>query len=249
MHLALATSTDDPAFAAEPFTTEDLIRDARRIETQIAATLDAVKAKTPTLDDQAASDAGRLLSRRLALLSRAQSISSIAAAGQRIRIHGDYHLGQTLRTSALSTRLATEPGADDGDFVLLDFEGEPARPLSERRQKQSPLKDVAGMIRSLSYAAHSGLDQFLTANQEIEHAKNSPNLSAWADFWQNSASSEFLRAYRETIAANPALLPAAPQAQALLEVYLLEKGLYELLYEVNNRPSWLHIPLAGILAL
>ncbi|MGA2848018.1 MAG: maltose alpha-D-glucosyltransferase [Terracidiphilus sp.] len=249
MHLALATSTDDPAFAAEPFTTEDLIRDARRIETQIAATLDAVKAKTPTLDDQAASDAGRLLSRRLALLSRAQSISSIAAAGQRIRIHGDYHLGQTLRTSALSTRLATEPGADDGDFVLLDFEGEPARPLSERRQKQSPLKDVAGMIRSLSYAAHSGLDQFLTANQEIEHARNSQNLSAWADFWQNSASSEFLSAYRETIAANPALLPAAPQAQALLEVYLLEKGLYELLYEVNNRPSWLHIPLAGILAL
>jgi maltose alpha-D-glucosyltransferase/alpha-amylase len=247
MHLALATPTDDAAFAAEPFTAEDLIRDARRIESQIAATLETVKAKIPTLSDQSAGDAGMLLSRRLALVARAQSISSIAAAGQRIRIHGDYHLGQTLRTGGAQSEV--ESGTDDGDFVLLDFEGEPARPLSERRQKQSPLKDVAGMIRSLSYAAHSGLDQFLTANHGAEPAKDSDDLAAWADFWQNSASCVFLRAYRETIAANPDLLPPAQQAQELLEVYLLEKALYELLYEVNNRPSWLHIPLAGILAL
>ena len=105
------------------------------------------------------------------------------------------------------------------------------------------------MIRSLSYAAHSGLDQFLNANPEGEFGKNSGNLAAWADIWQNSASREFLRAYRDTIATNPTLLPAAPQAQALLEVYLLEKALYELLYELNNRPAWLRIPLAGILAL
>jgi maltose alpha-D-glucosyltransferase/alpha-amylase len=249
MHLALATPTDDPAFAAESFTTEDLIRDAHRIEAQIAVTLETVKAKTPDLSDQSTGDASLLLSRWPVLVARANSITSIAAAGQRIRIHGDYHLGQTLRTSGPSSELARESGTDDGDFVLLDFEGEPARLLSERRQKQSPLKDVAGMIRSLSYAAHSGLDQFRTADHGVEHAKDSNNLTAWANFWQNSASCVFLRAYRETIAVNPALLPPAQQSQALLGVYLLEKALYELLYEVNNRPSWLHIPLAGILAL
>jgi maltose alpha-D-glucosyltransferase/alpha-amylase len=249
MHLALATPTDDPAFAAEPFTTEDLIRDARRIEAQISAALEVVKAKIGTLDDQAAGDAGLLLSRRLALFTRAHSMTGIAAAGQRIRIHGDYHLGQTLRTSGASRENGIESGAVDGDFVLLDFEGEPARLLSERRQKQSPLKDVAGMIRSLSYVAHSGLNQFLTANQGAEHTQDIEKLNAWANFWQNSASCEFLRAYRETIAANPALLPSAQPSQALLDGYLLEKALYELLYELNNRPSWLRIPLAGILAL
>jgi maltose alpha-D-glucosyltransferase/alpha-amylase len=249
MHLALATPTHDPAFAAEPFTAEDLIRDARRIEAQINAALDTIKAKVPTLDDQAVGDAGLLLSRRPALLSRTRSITGIAAAGQRIRIHGDYHLGQTLRTSGASRENGLESNEEDGDFVLLDFEGEPARLLSERRQKQSPLKDVAGMIRSLSYAAHSGLNQFLTANQGAEHAQGSENLTAWAAFWQNSASCEFLRAYRETISANPALLPSAQRSQALLDVYLLEKALYELLYELNNRPAWLRIPLAGILAL
>jgi maltose alpha-D-glucosyltransferase/alpha-amylase len=121
--------------------------------------------------------------------------------------------------------------------------------LAERRQKQSPLKDVAGMIRSLSYAAYSALDQFLAANPELMRGPGSDSLLAWAVFWQDSTSSEFLRAYRETIAANPVLLPSPQQSQALLAAYMLEKALYELLYELNNRPSWLRIPLAGILAL
>jgi len=249
MHLALATPTEDIAFAAEPFTAEDLVRDSQRIEAQISTTLEAVKAKIPTLSDQVTGDAGLLLSRRPAFFARANSITTLAKAGQRIRIHGDYHLGQTLRTGGGSRDLAGKSSMDDGDFVLLDFEGEPARLLSERRQKQSPLKDVAGMIRSLSYAAHSGLDQFLTANGGIGSVRDTERLTAWADLWQNSASCEFLRAYRETIAANPALLPPARESQAMLDVYLLEKALYELLYELNNRPSWLRIPLAGILAL
>ncbi|MGA9669431.1 MAG: maltose alpha-D-glucosyltransferase [Terracidiphilus sp.] len=249
MHLALASLNGDPAFAAEPFATEDLIRDARRIEAQITAAFDSIKAKISTLNDQIAGDAGLLLSRRLTLTTRANSITGIAAAGQRIRIHGDYHLGQTLRTGGASKEGGIESGETEGDFVLLDFEGEPARPLSERRQKQSPLKDVAGMIRSLSYAAHSGLDQFVAANQVAEPTQDTETLRAWAAFWQNSASCEFLRAYRETIAANPALLPSDLQSQALLDAYLLEKALYELVYELNNRPAWLRIPLDGILAL
>jgi maltose alpha-D-glucosyltransferase/alpha-amylase len=165
----------------------------------------------------------------------------------RTRIHGDYHLGQTLRTEAGSD--TTNAAGVDGDFVVLDFEGEPARPLGERRRKQSPLKDVAGMIRSLSYAAYSGLDQYTSSDSKPAGTNAVDNLQAWAIFWQDSASSEFLRAYRATIAANPALLPSNQQSQALLKAYLLEKALYELLYELNNRPAWLIIPLAGILAL
>jgi maltose alpha-D-glucosyltransferase/alpha-amylase len=236
----LATRTSDPAFVAEPFTTDDLAREAQRIDAQITSTLEALKIKLSTLKDLTADDAGLLLSRRIDLFARANAITSLPGGGQRIRIHGDYHLGQTLRVEG-------NQAASMGDFVLLDFEGEPARPLSERRQKQSPLKDVAGMIRSLSYVAFSGLDRFLRS--ELANSTAQGNLTAWATFWQNSTSSEFLRAYRETIAANPALLPAPEQAQALLAAYMLEKALYELLYELNNRPTWLRIPLAGILAL
>jgi len=243
MHLALANPTDDPAFAAEPFTDEDLAQDAHRIEAQVVAALEALKLKIATLDDSVTDDAARVLSRRAELLGRSRSITSVKAAGQRIRIHGDYHLGQVLRTRGPEA----EKGTDAGDFVLLDFEGEPARPLAERRQKQSPLKDVAGMLRSLSYAAFSGLDQYVKANPDA--AGDAERLSAWSACWQNSVSAEFLCAYRKTLAAKPALLPSPPQAQSLLDAYLFEKALYELLYELNNRPAWLRIPLAGILTL
>jgi len=243
LHLALATPTKDANFAAEPYGPEDRARDGQRIEAQIDSTLEALKIKIATLKGGAADKAGLLLSRRRDLLARAHAIVSSTTTGQRIRIHGDYHLGQTLRT----------PAAGDskqiGDFVLLDFEGEPARPLIERRQKQSPLKDVAGMIRSFSYAAYSALDQFMSANPESKSGVDCERLTAWAVLWQNSVSGEFLRAYRETIASNPDLLPPPEQSQALLQAYLLEKALYELLYELNNRPAWLHIPIAGILTL
>jgi maltose alpha-D-glucosyltransferase/alpha-amylase len=232
MHLALATTTDDPAFAAEPYTTDALAIDAKRIETQISQTLDALRRGMSQLTDVTADSAALLLSQRIDLLTRAQAVSSAPpeAAGQRIRIHGDYHLGQILRTKA--------------DYVILDFEGEPARSLAERRAKQSPLKDVAGMLRSFSYAAYAGLDQF--AQRRPEAAKNS---EPWARLWQNAVATEFLRAYKLSVAANPHLIPQPAQAQALLNAYLLEKSLYELLYELNNRPAWVRIPLAGILAL
>jgi maltose alpha-D-glucosyltransferase/alpha-amylase len=137
MHLALATPSNDPAFAADLLAPEDLSRDSLRIQEQITQAFDALKAKFPTLPDETADRAALLLSRRRELLSRAQTIANTQPSGRRIRIHGDYHLGQTLRTAE-----------NGGDFVLLDFEGEPARPVAERRRKQSPLKDVAGMVRS-----------------------------------------------------------------------------------------------------
>jgi maltose alpha-D-glucosyltransferase/alpha-amylase len=253
MHLALAISTAAPAFSAEPLTPEDLAHDARRIDGQIATTLEALRVKLPTLKDLTADEAALLLSRRMDLFARANAITTSTPAGQRIRIHGDYHLGQVLRTIGTSIESPMESGQaperGPEDFVILDFEGEPARSLAERRQKRSPLKDVAGMIRSLSYAAHAGLQKYLAANPELARTGGSSHFAAWAAFWQNSTSTEFLCAYREAIAANPALLPPNPQSQSLLGAYLLEKALYELLYELNNRPDWLRIPLAGILSL
>ncbi len=230
MHLALATDTNDEAFRAEPFAQEDLEADARRIEAQINNTLAAVKVRIFTLKDETADDAGMILSRRIELFARASAIMAATASGQRIRIHGDYHLGQVLRAK--------------NDFVLLDFEGEPARPLAERRRKQCPLKDVAGMLRSFSYAAAAGLDQYVQRHPDRQKA-----LEPWSKLWQNAMSTEFLRAYRQTAAAKPGLLPEPEQAGALLNAYLLEKALYELLYELNNRPAWVRIPLAGILTL
>ncbi len=232
MHLALATPTDDAAFAAEPFETEHLLADARRIDTQITQTLDALKRGMSNLADLTADSAALLLSQRLDLFERARAIATTSPekAGLRTRIHGDYHLGQILRTKA--------------DYVILDFEGEPARSLAERRAKQSPLKDVAGMLRSFSYAAYAGLEQF--SQRRPEAAKNS---EPWARLWQNAVATAFLGAYKLAIGANPHLIPQPEQAQLLLNAYLLEKSLYELLYELNNRPAWVRIPLAGILAL
>jgi maltose alpha-D-glucosyltransferase/alpha-amylase len=148
----------------------------------------------------------------------------------RIRIHGDYHLGQVLYAN--------------NDFFILDFEGEPARSLAERRAKYSPLKDVAGMLRSFSYAAYAGL---------LAHTARRPDdlerLEAWANLWEEWSSAVFLKAYRET-AGGASFLPADErQFQRLLDAYLLDKALYELLYELNNRPSWVRIPLRSILSL
>jgi len=245
MHLALATHTKDPAFAAEPFTAEDLNRDSLRIQDQLLSAFAALKAGLANLPDEVADDAAALLARRRELLARARAIAGGDAAGKRIRIHGDYHLGQTLRVNGTAASGSSTPPEHPGDFVLLDFEGEPARPLAERRRKQSPLKDVAGMIRSFSYAAHSALAQFLVVNKD----RAGDNVNNWARLWESAASAEFLRAYRAAAGESPGLLPPPARAQDLFAGYLLEKALYELLYELNNRPAWLRIPLGGILSM
>jgi maltose alpha-D-glucosyltransferase/alpha-amylase len=151
-------------------------------------------------------------------------VGNVSDLGARMRIHGDYHLGQLLRTP--------------GDFLIVDFEGEPARPLADRRRKHSPLKDVAGMLRSFSYAAHAALPESPSAT-----------LLAWASLWEADAANAFLFGYRKTLAARPDLLPQLQHAQILLHTLLLEKALYELLYELNNRPAWLPMPLKGLAAL
>lgn len=233
MHLALATTTDDPAFAAEDFAHRDLCADASRIESQLILSLGALERSLSGLTGVNASNAAIVLSRRDDLMGRTRAITSTTATnfGKRIRIHGDYHLGQILHSHS--------------DFVILDFEGEPAKPLSARRAKQSPLRDIAGMLRSFGYAAYAALHAL-----EIQAADAIKNMEFWAELWQNAVSVEFLRAYKTTIGATkPHLIPPAPEAQILLDAYLLEKALYELLYELNNRRTWVRIPLAGILTL
>src|SRR5262249_31657767 len=144
----------------------------------------------------------------------------------KIRIHGDYHLGQLLWV--------------ESDYYVLDFEGEPARPLGERRRKESPLKDVAGMLRSFSYAAYAAL--FLHADGQTE---TFTRLEPWGRAWIRWTSAAFLKGYL-SIAGNAAFVPAAPvQRAALLELFLIDKALYELQYELNNRPDWVRIPRRG----
>jgi maltose alpha-D-glucosyltransferase/alpha-amylase len=248
MHRSLSEHANLPAFAPESITRQDLIRDSERIEAQIKSALEALKQKIPALDDQTSDVAGLLLSRRLDLKARAGALAGLDAGGQRIRIHGDYHLGQTLRTEVAGGNDG-DGSARRGDFVILDFEGEPARSLEERRLKHSPLKDVAGMMRSFSYVSFFALDRFVTARGQEMRAADCGLSAGWARLWQNYASAIFLWAYRDTICAAPVLLPPPKESQILLNAYLLEKALYELLYELNNRPTWLHIPMNGILTL
>ena len=222
LHLALATETQVAAFRAEPASAADLDRDAMRLETQIETTFRAIRQRFAYLPEEMLAPIATLLSRRADLQAIAAGLRNLSPqqAGMRTRIHGDYHLGQILRTA--------------DDFVLLDFEGEPARALEERRQKQSPLKDVAGMVRSFSYAAATG---YGTAP--------SPARTAW----QTSATDAFMRGYHDAMTARAGHTGTTAAAAQMLQAYLLEKALYELLYEINNRPDWLPIPLSGILEL
>ena len=148
-------------------------------------------------------------------------------SAMRTRLHGDFHLGQVLWTGR--------------DFVFVDFEGEPARPISTRRIKRSPLRDVAGMIRSFQYAAHQGLTHVVAVGTDEHRA-----LAGWADYWYVWASSAFLRSYLRTVEGAP-FIPAERDPRAgLLNVFLLEKAIYELGYELNNRPEWVRLPMYGI---
>jgi maltose alpha-D-glucosyltransferase / alpha-amylase len=230
MHLALASPTHDPAFMPEPVSSLDIDRLREELILHATSAFDALKENVARLPDGVLERAGLVLSRRTLVLDRFRQLSATEIHALRTRIHGDYHLGQVLRSK--------------GDFVILDFEGEPARSLAERRTKQSPLKDVAGMLRSFSYAAFSALMKYSTRRPEDFH-----RLEPWTRLWEQSVWSAFLRTYCE-YAKGVSVVPSEPQLfQQLLEAYVIDKALYELAYELNNRPNWVVIPLTGILAL
>jgi maltose alpha-D-glucosyltransferase/alpha-amylase len=188
--------------------------------------LQLVEQRIGTLNEASRPYAEAVLDGREAVLARFDELRTLNHAGSRIRIHGDYHLGQVLRT--------------EEDFMILDFEGEPDRPIAYRRARQSPLKDVAGMIRSYSYAAYAALFAF-TIHSPDSHAV----LEPWADTWQYWVADAFLNGYHAS-AGHSVLIPRGRPWDRLLRAFVIDKALYELGYEVNHRPDWVRIPLIGI---
>jgi maltokinase len=210
MHTVLASDPGDPAFAPEEPSDESLALLTATIDEEI----ERVFLELPD-DDSVAPIAGHAAQVR----DRLQLLSHVGARGRLIRTHGDLHLGQTMLS-------------DDG-WVVLDFEGEPARPLLERRRKRSPLRDVAGMLRSFAYAASAS---------ELQRSRAAP------EGWEDRAREAFLGGYLEAV--DSALVPPgeAP-TRTMLSIFELEKAVYELRYELNNRPDWVGIPVAGIARL
>ncbi|HMJ63061.1 MAG TPA: alpha-glucosidase C-terminal domain-containing protein, partial [Bryobacteraceae bacterium] len=230
MHLALASPADDPAFAPEPTTADDLQSLVTDMRKRAAGVFDVLKGNVSQLPDDLVEIAGLVLARRRQMVESFGRLEHRQIRPLRTRIHGNYALGQVLRVKS--------------DYIIADFDGEPARSLSERRAKQSPLKDVAGMLRSFSYAAYVTLMNY-TARRPEDLAR----LMPWARLWERSTAGAFLRAYRDTAGAAE-YLPADPgDFRQVLRAYLLDKALAELLYELNNRPAWVRIPLEGILSL
>jgi maltose alpha-D-glucosyltransferase / alpha-amylase len=232
MHLALASDASDRAFAPETFEKKDLDAVTAGTMGQAQKALLSLEQAVDghTLPAELVDRARELLAARDAVLEQVRSAPALEFSASKIRVHGDYHLGQVLWT--------------EGDFYILDFEGEPARPLHERQLKQSPLKDVAGMMRSFSYAAHAGLFAVGVARPEQVEA-----LEPWAHIWQTWATGAFLQGYFTTVDRALFLPAEVSQRDALLRLFVLDKALYELNYELNNRPDWVRIPLLGLLEL
>ena len=230
LHLALASSSAAPGFAPEPFTLEFREGLDGVFHDLAVQNFKTLRAKLAELPESAGALAKEVLALEDDALLVLHSVLEREIGAVRTRIHGDYHLGQVLFTGS--------------DFFIIDFEGEPARPLNERRNKRSPLQDVAGMLRSFHYAARSASmaaqDRLARSHQPDGH------VDKLAAQWRALASAEFLRNYR-LAAGDARFLPSSShEFAALLRVHVLEKAIYELGYELNNRPSWVAIPLEGI---
>lgn len=210
MHSVLGSDNEDPSFAPEETSAEALGLLIARVDEEIQSVFFDLPDDTEAVDP--VRGRGEEVRERLSMLA------SIGDLGRVIRLHGDFHLGQTLWSR--------------DDWVLIDFEGEPARTLPERRRKRSPLRDVAGMLRSFAYVS-SALPMLRGAEPPAG--------------WEAAAREEFLGGYRATI--EPALVPSGTAFDRLLAVFELEKAVYELRYELNNRPAWSHIPVAGIMRM
>jgi maltose alpha-D-glucosyltransferase / alpha-amylase len=230
MHMALASSPENPDFAPESFSElyqRSIYQGMRGLARK---TLRLLRGRVKDLAPEMQADARNLLSLEQELVDRFRAVVGRKLSGSRIRCHGDYHLGQVLYTGR--------------DFVIIDFEGEPSRRVSERRIKRSPLRDVAGMIRSFDYASQSVL---INRISEVVQKDEMPVFQEWARFWSQWISVQFLSAYLNTIGQAEFATREAGEIRTLLDLFLLEKAIYELAYELNNRPTWVRVPLTGIL--
>jgi maltose alpha-D-glucosyltransferase/alpha-amylase len=234
LHLTLAAETGDPAFAPEPLTALDrrpLYQSLRNLSLPVFQTL---RQHRPTLDGTAQRAARQVLAREAEVLGSFRALLQRPLTAKRLRCHGNYHLKQVLCTGT--------------DLVIIDFEGEPARPLFERRLKRPVLHDVAGMLRSFHYAVQVASTRE-TPPAEARRTKRADSVVAWVRFWQYWVSATFLTSYHAT-AIQGALLPEAhEELHVLLHICMLARAVYELGYELHHRPDWVEIPLQGILQL
>jgi maltose alpha-D-glucosyltransferase/alpha-amylase len=235
LHATLASADGDPAFAPEPYTRlyqrslyQTLRNTARR-------NLRLLRRAMGRLEPHDRELAERVLRSEPDLFQRFSAVVDRPLTGSRIRYHGDFHLGQVLYTGK--------------DFVIIDFEGEPGRSLADRRIKRSPLRDVAGMLRSFDYATHAGLRDQVERGLVERDSDAYRELVRWGRTWCSWAAATFLGSYLATAGAARFLPEDEEELRMLLELFALEKALYEVGYEVSSRPDWVQIPLAGIVHL
>jgi maltose alpha-D-glucosyltransferase/alpha-amylase len=231
LHLALARRTGDPAFDPEPVQAGDLQRWAAAVRTECTHTMALLAARRTGWAEPLSQLAAEIVRAQDTLFARIDAAARSAPAGLKTRLHGDLHLQQVL--------------VRRDDFVIIDFEGEPQRPLEERLAKHSALRDVAGMLRSFDYARHTALQQVAQGGVDRER------LAPVARSWERRAREAFLATYRQVVQEGG--LHAGDggfkAASVLLDLFELEKVLYELRYEVDNRPDWIAVPLAGMAAM
>ena len=227
LHRTLASRPQEPAFSPEPFSLlyqRSVYQSMRSLARQVLVHLGRNLQRLPP---EIKAEAQWLLDAEQEILRRLRRFIDRKFIAMKIRIHGDYHLGQVLYTGK--------------DFIVIDFEGEPARAMSERRIKRSPLRDVAGMIRSFHYAAHTVLLKHGQLRSE-----DVPALGEWAEAWYRHVSGVFLHAYLGTVAGASFVPEERQDLEIMLDAFLLDKAIYELGYELDNRPDWVRIPLRGI---
>lgn len=233
LHLALSLDMQDPNFSPEPFSEAYRLAIYRSMMELADRAFHLLRLRSRDLPEAVQGAAQKVLDLEGEIRARFLPIRDGNLSAMRIRCHGDYHLGQVLYTS--------------GDFTIIDFEGEPARSLEERRQKLSALRDVAGMLRSFHYAAYAAL--FAQSAGAAADSMAMGSLESWARFWDFRVSGAFLRSYLQAAGNAPFVPQTRDELQVLLEAFVLEKAVYELAYELNNRPDWVKIPLQGILEI
>jgi maltose alpha-D-glucosyltransferase/alpha-amylase len=228
LHLSLSSVKEDPDFAPENFSILYQRSIYQSMQSLTKRVFDLLRKNLKTLPDNVRDEAHEVLGSEKEIMDRFNNaLLKKKIPAVKIRIHGDYHLGQVLYTG--------------NDFIIIDFEGEPERSLSERRLKKSPIIDVAGMIRSFHYAAYTSLFKHVLFRPE-----DITGLEPWVDLWYAYVGGIFLRSYLDTAKDAPFVPKDMEDLETILKIFLLEKAIYEVGYELNNRPDWVIIPLKGI---
>ncbi len=233
LHLALGNHSPDPSFAPEPTTTLYLRSSYQSMRNLERRTLGLVRRRLATLAEEDRANAEELLERQSEVTARLRAVTDIKKPGMRTRYHGDLHLGQVLHSGP--------------DFVIIDFEGEPMRSLADRRIKRSPMRDVAGLLRSFDYARHVAIRDAIERGLADEAGDAREILETWGQCWYSWVAASFVRSYLATSGGASHLPPLPEDTATLLEIYMLEKAIYELGYEMSSRPDWAGVPLQGVL--